>query len=117
MTQRAEFSKKTKIAAWQRCGGHCELCGSKIITGNGPEHHHIIEDAIDGGNGLANCQVLCKKPCHSTITATHAPELARTRRIYEKRIGARKKSGAKLQSRGFQGHRKFDGSPVFKDRR
>ena len=36
--RRYEFDKKTRIEAFQRCNGHCEQCGNKILSGNGPEH-------------------------------------------------------------------------------
>lgn len=91
---RQEFSKTTRVAAWERCGGVCECgCQQKII--GTPEYHHIVPAALDGSNDLENCAVLQKR-CHRVRTAeTDVPEIAKSRRIFEKRIGARG------QGRGF----------------
>jgi len=89
MTNRAEFSKSVKLAAWERCGGRCECgCMLKIIT---PEFDHYPVPAGIGGPGtLENCRVLDKK-CHRRITSTvDVPAIAKSTRIFEKRIGLRK---------------------------
>lgn len=104
---RREFTKKTKLAAWERCRGVCECgCGQKIITT--PEYdHYPVPAALGGSNDLSNCRVLSKK-CHRRITATHdVPEIAKSVRVFEKRIGVRK-------SQGFKGWRKFSGEAVWK---
>lgn len=89
---RREFSKKTTLAAWLRCNGKCEECGNPIRTGNGPHYHHILEATLGGEPTLANCKVLCIRPCHSAITSGRSGELSKTRRIEEKRMGLRKSS-------------------------
>lgn len=88
---RQEFTKKTKIAAWERAHGHCEQCRSKIFTR--AEYDHIVEDYIGGDNSLENCRVLCPK-CHKAKTRESRPAIDKTRRIIEKRAGVR-------QGRGF----------------
>lgn len=89
---RKEFSKKVKLAAWQRSGGRCECgCGVKIITGDGPEYDHVIEDTIGGEPTLGNCRVM-RKRCHDAKTKQRRPEIDKTRRIFETSIGARKTS-------------------------
>ena len=103
---RQEFSKHVRIAAWERSGGNCECCGQKII--GVPEYHHLVPAAVGGSNTLDNCQVLAKR-CHRVRTENiDVPEIAKSQRIFEKRIGAR------IKRRGFRGHRKFDGSIVWK---
>lgn len=88
---RREFSKKTKLAAWERCGGRCECgCGQKIH--GDAEYDHIIEDAIDGGNDLANCMVM-KRKCHALKTSERRPEIVKSIRIREKNAGIRKPKG------------------------
>lgn len=85
---RAEFSKKTKLAAWDRCGGICECgCGQKIIT---PEYdHYPVPAALGGAATLDNCRVLNKR-CHRILTATKdVPDISKSTRVFEKRIGAR----------------------------
>lgn len=97
---RAEFSNKTKLAAWLRCKGGdikgtpiCECgCGAKIENGNGPEYHHKVDAWVGGSNDLDNCQVLRKKPCHSLITAKETvPQVAKTKRIANKRANIKPK--------------------------
>ena len=87
MSARQEFSKSTRISAWTRCGGICECgCGGKILT---PEYHHIVPAALGGSNALDNVLVLSKR-CHRVRTAkTDVPQIAKSRRIFEKRIGVR----------------------------
>ena len=99
---RHEFPKFVKLAAWERSGGHCECCGQKII--GTPEYHHRVPCAVGGSNALDNCQVLAVK-CHKLRTAQiDVPEIAKSHRIFEKRIGARSKPS------GFRFWRGFDGS-------
>ncbi|MEQ8822780.1 MAG: HNH endonuclease signature motif containing protein [Filomicrobium sp.] len=106
---RSEFSKKTKLAAWERSGGYCECgCNQKII--GTPEYDHIIEDMIDGGNDLENCRVMTKK-CHRLKTEERRPELDKTRRSFEKRIGVRKRKGRPMPGTRTSGWKqKMDGS-------
>lgn len=104
---RQEFSKKTKMAAWQRCKGHCEECGKKIRPGDGPEYDHDREAFFEGSNDLENCRVLCT-PCHSVKTSDRAPVIAKSRRHI---VRAAK---AKTPRQGFRGWRKFNGDVVYK---
>ena len=101
---RREFSKATKLAAWERSGGRCECgCGQKII--GTPEYDHRLEDYVGGANDLVNCVVMSKR-CHRLKTNANRPEIDKTRRIAEKRAGVRKRQG-------FKGWRRFDGSAVY----
>jgi 5-methylcytosine-specific restriction endonuclease McrA len=106
---RAEFTKATKLAAWERCKGICECgCGQKII--GTPEYHHVVPAALGGSNELNNCQVLQKR-CHRVRTETiDVPEIAKSVRIAEKRAGVRK-------AQGIKGWRRFDGTPVWRSQR
>lgn len=97
---RQEFSKGVKLQAWERSNGHCECgCGQKII--GTPEYDHRLEDYLGGANDLANCVVMSKR-CHRLKTEKNRPEIDKTRRIFEKRAGVRKRQG-------FRGWRKFNG--------
>jgi len=92
VSKRAEFSKKVKLAAWERCGGYCE-CGCMLKIIGIPEYDHFpVPAAIGGEATLENCRVLMKKH-HRRITAEKdIPEIAKSQRIFEKRIGVRKSS-------------------------
>jgi len=104
--KRAEFTKKTKEQALERSGGHCELCGKRIRPGDGPEYDHRITDFYNGGNSLANCQVLCI-PCHGEKTyGTDSKNHAKTRRLKSKAAKTERK-------KKFMPYRRFDGTPVW----
>ena len=92
MRKRQEFSRKTMAEAFDRAKGKC-ICGVKLSVRTGIHYDHIIPDAVDGGNSVENCQPLCKS-CHGVKTAkSDVPEIARTKRVRDKHIGAFKKSG------------------------
>lgn len=109
---RKEFSAKTKLAAWERAGHHCEECLVLIRPGNGPEYDHIIEDYYDGGNSLDNCKVLCIG-CHKAKTKQRAPVLAKSRRLLKKQAGITRNK-KKIGNRGFTSWRNFAGEIVTK---
>jgi 5-methylcytosine-specific restriction protein A len=105
---RYEFPKLVKLERWLKVDGKCERCGAEIRPGNGPEYHHKYKPAREpGSNTLDNCEVLCRKPCHATITAMETiPQQSKNKRVFEKRIRARQ------SRRGFRrpGGVKFDWS-------
>jgi 5-methylcytosine-specific restriction endonuclease McrA len=99
-TPRKEFSRATKRAAWERCGGWCE---GQIIAANGERvmfircnaplgakftYDHRIPDWIGGDNALDNCQVLCPA-CDKPKTAIDQGVIAKSKRIQDKRIRAK----------------------------
>lgn len=91
MSNRAEFSDKTKLDEWQAAGGKCRDCKVKLRPGMPREYHHIIPANVGGGNESANCLLLCK-PCHGVrTTKTDTPEAARTKRLAKKNAGIKKK--------------------------
>lgn len=97
---RREFSAKVKLEAWERCGGTCEICLTRIV--GRPEYDHILPDALGGEPVLANVQVLCAK-CHRIKTSGEdVPRIAKAKRTQRKAIGAWPKSSRPLRSRGFQ---------------
>lgn len=88
MSPRAEFSKRTKLIAWNRSQGRCEQCTAKLFTGN-IEYHHVREATFNGLASLDNCMVLCRA-CHRTITKSRAPLIAKSNRQRAAYIGLRK---------------------------
>ncbi len=91
MTRRAEFTVKTKLAAWKRAGGPdcpvCECgCGVPISKSDPAEYHHINE-AESGDTperriylrSLENCQCV-RSSCHKRITKTETmPSIVKSR--------------------------------------
>lgn len=86
---RREFPNHVKLAAWRRCGGHCEACGA-LVTGVA-EYHHVLEDGLGGEPTLENCQVLCRA-CHRDETRRGVKLMARADRAARFHAGIRRKS-------------------------
>lgn len=106
-TDREEFSKPTKLQAFERANGHCEVCGNKIITR--AEYDHRIPCALGGDNSLENCVCSCPK-CHRTKTSDRdIPAISKAVRLNEKRAGARTKRSSLSHPRL---RKKMDGSVV-----
>ena len=110
MTPRREFSAKTRRAAWERCGGLCEgiiqtplrlhgvglwaQCRAPIDVGSF-HYDHVDPDWYSKDNELSNCQLLCRV-CHSAKTKRDVKDIAKSKRIIDKRIKARKPRGRPL---------------------
>ncbi len=92
MSKRHEFTKRTKLEAWTRCGGKCEGCGIPL-KGKAVEYDHDLPAAFGGGNELANCRVLCRDGCHRAKTSRiDIPAIAKSNRIRSRQAGIRKRS-------------------------
>jgi len=85
---RTEFSKRTKLQAWQRANGRCECCGAKLATGN-IEYDHDLPAEMGGGNNLANCRCLCRT-CHRSKTNADIRTIAKSNRQRNKAAGIKK---------------------------
>jgi 5-methylcytosine-specific restriction protein A len=83
---RVEFSRKTKRERFEHCKGHCEGCGFKLRMGRF-EYDHAKRCELGGDNSFDNCRVLCDL-CHNAKTARDLAEIAKSRRIRDRRIGA-----------------------------
>lgn len=108
---RLEFSRKTKEAAFDRCGGRCDHCGVALTAATGIEYDHIIRCELRPDNGVDNCSPLCRN-CHADKTHRFdIPQAAKGRRIRSKRIGADQKRGRPLPGTKRSGWRKrMDGT-------
>ena len=93
--KRNEFSKRTKVAAWDRCGGHCEECGAKLYPGKFT-YDHDDPDVISRDNSLENCVVRCSA-CDKTKTAKDQTRIAKVRRVEEKHLGIWQPTGRPMQ--------------------
>ncbi len=106
---RKEFTKATKLKAWTRCGGRCEMCDHKLGVGK-HEFHHNKEDTFGGNNDLGNCAVLCLV-CHKEVTGKQAAVIAKSNRQRNKSLGIRAKGGRPLPGTKASGLRKrMDGT-------
>jgi 5-methylcytosine-specific restriction endonuclease McrA len=73
------FSEATKMQALARAGSRCECKRANHIhaarckvalTKARSEFHHKLSKAKGGGDGLSNCEVLCKT-CHALVRRPH----------------------------------------------
>lgn len=109
----AEFSSKTRLAAWDRCGGLCEHCGRKIVGRLRPEYDHIVPMHAGGHSTLENCQCLCNE-CHDLKTFKpidgDVPKAAKSVRLRKSAAGLRGASRAMPGSRRSPWKKKMDGT-------
>ena len=105
---RAEFDKKTKLAAFRRAMGRCEGCGGLLTFGKF-HYDHRNPDALGGGAALENCQVLCLG-CHGPKTAKDVAAIAKSNRVAYRAAGVK-------PDRTIRAWRRFDGTPVIAPRR
>jgi 5-methylcytosine-specific restriction endonuclease McrA len=88
---RRDFSTRVRIAAYERCGGKCEQCGSLLKPG-AFIYNHRIADYLGGEPSLDNCEVLCRS-CDLARTFGEGGDIkkiAKTRRIRKREAGIRK---------------------------
>lgn len=100
---RREFPNSIRLAAFKRAAGHCEICTALLFTGKF-EYHHDKEATFGGEASLKNVRVLCIN-CHSGITRTRAPVIAKSNRVRARHAGITKPKGT-IPSR------KFDRIPI-----
>ncbi|MGI9507372.1 MAG: HNH endonuclease [Geminicoccaceae bacterium] len=95
MTQRIEFSRKVKVAAFKRANGHCQECTAKLYPGRF-EYDHDLAWELGGESTLENCVVRCKN-CHNKKTFIQdIPQIAKSSRQRAKHIGAKAPKGRSL---------------------
>lgn len=142
MPKRPDFTRKTMLAMWQRCGGpdapRCECdrtlevqrgeipgCGGQLITKSDPAQYHHIVEAETGDDRDAerwawlrsaeNGAVL-RRSCHGLITAkSTARKVAKSRHQREREANIKKpKKGRSsfLTSRDGPYRRTLDGRTV-----
>jgi len=104
---RREFSAKTKIEAFKRCGGHCESCTAKLYTGKF-DYDHDNPDGLTGDPTLDNCRVLCRS-CHSIKTPHDVATIAKAKRRERRHAGIKK-------PRSIKSWRRFSGEIVYAGR-
>ena len=108
MTARAEFSKKTKLQAYERSGGRCEECTAKLYPGR-TEFDHRTPCALGGDNSLGNIVCVCSG-CHSLKTRKQdIPRIAKSNRQRAKHIGIKRRSSFQTNRDGLY-RKRMDGT-------
>lgn len=110
MSKRAEFSAKTKQAAFNRAKGMCE-CGCGLPLVGTPQYHHISEEYLTHDNSLENC-CCCNYKCHQIITRRNRPAIDKTRRIIKDLAGIKPTRPSFSTNRNGRFKRKMDGTIV-----
>lgn len=111
MSNRQEFPKTVKLAAWTRAAGQCEKCGTRLFYGH-YHYDHIKPCAFEGKPTTDNCQVLCSA-CHLKKTKTEdIPRIAKSNRQRNKNIGIKKPSRPIVGSKASGWKHNMDGSWV-----
>ena len=107
---RQEFSKRTKLLAFQASGGRCQKCTARLMTRR-IEYHHDTECAFGGTATLDNCVVLCTG-CHADITGERAAVIAKSNRVRAKHLGIRRSRSSFATNRDGPFKKRMDGSVV-----
>lgn len=75
-------TKAERVAAWNREGGLCYLCGKPVaIDGLGVEWDHKDGRAVSGDDSAENLAPVHPQPCHKVKSATvDTPRAAKAKR-------------------------------------
>ena len=131
MGNRREFSRQTKRWAWERADGQCQGIifeasdykstghlwiwrHCKAPLDHGCFHYdHVIPTWTSGRNDLDNCQLLCVT-CHKRKTLWDQRNIAKSKRIQDKRIKAKTSRNPLPGGRNSKFKKKLDGSVVLR---
>lgn len=111
MTRPHEFSRKVKLAAFERAAGRCEKCTARLVPGKF-RFDHILPLALDGASTLENCQCICRA-CDLPKTAEDIGRIRKADRERARHIGAKARTRSPLPGgRDSKWRRKLDGTVV-----
>lgn len=110
MSNRMEFSRKTRRIITDRANGSCEKCKAALKPGEG-EIDHVLPCALGGEPSVANGRLLCRV-CHKEKTRGDVRQIRKSDRQRDKHFGIIKPKSALSNSR-FK--KRMDGTVV--DRR
>jgi 5-methylcytosine-specific restriction endonuclease McrA len=88
---RLHRSPTEKLRIFERLGGVCHLCGSKIQAGQRWDLEHVVALAIGGEDNDENLGVAHRK-CHAAKTVADIARIAKAKRVRQKHFGARRDS-------------------------
>lgn len=118
--KRPNITQSMKLEVLNREGlAPCYVCGR--ITFITQMHYDHVQALVDGGEHAAsNLRLICVDPCHKaksgfevSRSAKHT-RLKRAREAHEAVLRGEPKPPGSIKSRGFAGHRKFDGTVVWR---
>lgn len=113
MTRRQYLSPREKVALMRRQGWLCGCgCKAPVWPGGPVEYDHTLPLAL-GGMAKPDCALT--PHCHREKTREDVGRIAKADRQGKAFRGEKKRKGRQLQSPGFKGWRKFDGTLVRAD--
>ncbi len=123
MTKRPHISVKTKVdVAIIQAGGciTCFLCGMPLYLGEPRILEHVVPHELGGSSETENLQWVHKECAakktngnKATVAGGDIHKIAKAKRLATKH--SQPNPPGTIKSRGFQGSRKFDGTPVWRN--
>lgn len=108
--KRQEFTRTTKLKAWDRAEGRCEECGRKLGPAEPAQYDHRIACDLGGDNSADNCVVLCRA-CHTAkTTGEDMPRIVRSRKARARHANADKTKRPLPGSKASGWKRRIDGT-------
>jgi 5-methylcytosine-specific restriction enzyme A len=98
--RRKPLTRKQRLEAHDRHGGTCCVCLLPIAAGEPFIDEHIIPLALGGTNEQTN-RGMAHIPCAKAKTRVDQNMIAKAIRMRARHLGIKKRTGRKLQSRGF----------------
>ena len=108
--KRQEFSKRTKLQAWERDNGICGRCKLPIV-GERADFDHIIPDTFSHDCAVDNCMPVHIR-CHRQKTSEEdIPRIAKSNRVRAKHLGISRRSSFQTNRDG-RWKRKMNGEII-----
>lgn len=102
--RRKPLTRKQRVEAHDKHGGTCCVCLEPIPPGEPFIDEHIIPLAIGGSNDQGN-RGIAHIQCAKIKTRRDQNMIAKAIRVRAKHLGIKKRTGRKIQSRGFESRR------------
>ena len=113
--KRVRITAKMRADIFGRHNGVCHICELKVLAGQDWDVSHEIPLEMGGKDDDTNWYVAHRK-CHREHTAkTDMPRIAKTKRMHQKHIGAKKTRFPLPFGKNSQWKKKMDGTVVRRD--
>lgn len=99
--RRKPLTRKQRVDAHDRHGSICCICGLLIPPGEPFIDEHVIPLGLGGSNAQSN-RGMAHIPCAKIKTQQDQNMIAKAIRMRAKFLGIKKRTGRKIQSRGFR---------------
>lgn len=93
---------RVRVRVFEKWNGYCHRTGRKIAAGDKWDCDHIIAIINGGENRESNLAPIHRGKPHKEKTAEDVAIKSKTYRMRAKHLGIKKRTGRKIQSRGFE---------------